>query len=58
MSGSFEKAYEKWMNEHIKKRRGERLSRLENGHGFAEKLLLQEECCGSLVMILWNDHAQ
>lgn len=39
---SFESAYSDWMNMHLSKRRGERLRRLKDGHGFGEKLLLQQ----------------
>jgi len=37
----FEQAYERFMKEHLSKRTGERLRRLEQGHQFGEKLILQ-----------------
>ncbi|WP_248928066.1 endonuclease domain-containing protein [Paenibacillus hamazuiensis] len=37
----FEEAHEQWMKRHILKRSGERLRRLKEGHGYAEKLFLQ-----------------
>lgn len=39
---SFETAYNVFMNEHKKQRRGERLRRLAEGHGYAEKLFLEQ----------------
>jgi hypothetical protein len=38
---SFEAAYSAWMEEHIKANNGERLRRLKEGHGHAEKLFLE-----------------
>jgi hypothetical protein len=37
----FEQAYERFMQYHLSKRTGERLRRLEKGHQYGEKLLLQ-----------------
>src|SRR5690554_773848 len=37
----FEQAYERFMKEHLSKRTGERLRRLEQGHRYGEKLLVQ-----------------
>jgi very-short-patch-repair endonuclease len=38
---TFEQSHEIWIQEHLKKRRGERRGRLERGHGHAEKLFAQ-----------------
>jgi len=37
----FEQAYERFMKEHLSRRKGERLRRLEQGHQYGEKLILQ-----------------
>lgn len=34
----FEQAHAEWVNEHLKRRKGERRSRLDRGHGHGEKL--------------------
>ncbi len=38
----FEKAYRRWLDMHLSKRRGERLRRLKEGHGYGEKLLVEQ----------------
>lgn len=40
--GSFNSKYEEWMNMHMSQATDERLRRLKHGHGFGEKLLLQQ----------------
>jgi hypothetical protein len=37
----FEEVYKKFVEKHTKGRRGERLRRFKEGHGHAEKLLLE-----------------
>jgi very-short-patch-repair endonuclease len=38
---SFEKEHERWIEQHAKQRKGERLRRLREGHGHAEQLFLK-----------------
>ena len=38
----FETEYRKWMEKHINQRKGERLRRLKEQHGFGEKLLVEQ----------------
>lgn len=37
----FEQAHEQWIQSHLARRSGERKSRLERGHGYAEKLFVR-----------------
>lgn len=41
VSNSFENKHEQFIVDHMKSRRGESLRRLKKGHGYAEKLFLQ-----------------
>ena len=38
---SFEDKHKQYINSHMTRRKGERLRRLKEGHGYAEKLFLQ-----------------
>jgi hypothetical protein len=38
---TFEEAHAQFMKTHLEKRKGERLRRLQEGHGHAEKLFLE-----------------
>lgn len=38
----FEEAYRQWLDKHIAARTGERLRRLQEGHGYGEKLFLSQ----------------
>lgn len=39
---SFEMEHEKWINEHLKRRRGERLDALKRGHGYGNQLFAKQ----------------
>jgi very-short-patch-repair endonuclease len=42
MLSSYESEHEKWYKDHCSRRKGERLRRLQHGHGHAERLFLQQ----------------
>lgn len=39
---SFEAVYEQWINDHLKRRKGERLDALRRGHGFGNRLFAEK----------------
>jgi very-short-patch-repair endonuclease len=41
---TYEEEYEKFVHYHLKQRKGERLRRLKEGHGYAEKLFAERVC--------------
>ncbi|WP_238178105.1 hypothetical protein [Paenibacillus contaminans] len=38
---SFQIEHEKWMNDHLKRRKGERLDALKRGHGYGNRLFVE-----------------
>lgn len=38
---SFEQEHEKWLNDHFKRRKGERLDALKRGHGYGNRLFVE-----------------
>jgi hypothetical protein len=38
----FREEYEHWLGEHVKRRKGERLDALKRGHGYGNRLFIEE----------------